>query len=139
MKDNRCLNYCIKHCWLLLIIASCQPSFENKDWPDGSYRQRVFGEKLGPYNLKVIKYYRKGETDTANYYLIEKYFDNNNLKSRTHFKKSKKYGLHESWYIDGQKSLEVFYCNDTEYTSYKSWYPDGEILEKFAGVGECER
>ncbi len=120
-----------KYILLYIFIYSCRPNFSNQTWEDGSLKTVVRDEYYENQHRLLIYKFKKGEKDSLNYYLKEKFMENGQILEKTHYINKQVHGKHEEWYTDGQKSLECFYKFGKKDGLYISWYPDGDTLEKF--------
>ncbi|WMJ74300.1 hypothetical protein RCC89_14150 [Cytophagaceae bacterium ABcell3] len=116
---------------MLFVLAFCRERKNWKDefWEDGSYKVMVskIESPLDGTITKVKFFEEKNDTST---YLLEKYYDNDQMSERGRFELGIKDGLWKSWYKNGAKAIEVNYQMGKRSGAYRSWYPDGRALEE---------
>jgi antitoxin component YwqK of YwqJK toxin-antitoxin module len=118
---------------ILIVLNACQNNIEykNENWPNGFPKTIVREENSSlDGTILIVKKFEEKLNDTT-IYIVEKYYDNNQIAEKGMIEYGKKEGFWESWYKSGQKSVESNYNNDVRIGIYKSWYPNGDILEKF--------
>lgn len=80
-------------------------------------------------NTEVIKekfHFKEGKLDG----LAEAYFPSGKLRWKGLYKNGNTFGKWEYWDTNGNKTIEVFYENDTLNGPYFSWHSNGAVKEK---------
>lgn len=62
--------------------------------------------------------------------VVESYYDNGQLKSRTNYKNDELEGLYERWYDNGQPESRINYENGKLDGLYEAWYENGQLRER---------
>lgn len=84
---------------------------------------------------KAVYYYSSLNDKTS--YVAEYYYENGILAFRGKFKKSKRFGLWEWWYDNGNKKKEVKYYNNYFINDRKYWRKNGTLAQVEQIPGAC--
>lgn len=130
--------------WLLFIfkmsLTFSQELHEKKRVSDKEYRYEFYVTKKIPGIKKNRTYYWfKGgaihSSEAANageliHNVFEKFYLNNQLAEKGHFRKGLKIGLWKSWYLNGNLKAESYWSNGRRNGKYCLYNEKGDLIEK---------
>ena len=87
--------------------------------------QIIFSENQLIGGLEIPRYVRTNQFSGT---ISVMYDDNTFLKSKRQYKKGKKNGQHEGWWLNGQKKYSFIFKNDMSVGEHFQWHQNGTLF-----------